>query len=271
MISGMPLFVRHSKKQDSNNRQMNKTITRELNKIERSHEVKIILAIESGSRAWGFPSNDSDYDVRFIYVNPKDWYLTVAEKRDVIELPVDDLLDINGWDLKKALKLMRKSNSPLLEWLSSPIQYRVITQGFDKLLKLSKQSFMPGTTCHHYLSMANKYISKIEKSETVKLKTYMYAVRSILCCKWIITYMTQPPMDIFDLLSKTSDDNPFTEIITQLVEEKSRHSEGYCVKHNDLIESYLNATILETQGNIPDNLERPDIEIYDDVFRSFLK
>lgn len=262
--------MRHSKKQGSNNRQMQKTIIKELDKIEKSRGVKIILAIESGSRAWGFPSNDSDYDVRFIYVNPKDWYLTIAEKRDVIELPIDDLLDINGWDLQKALKLMRKSNPPLFEWLSSPIQYKVVEQESDKLLELSRQSFLPETTCYHYLSMTKRYVSEIEKSRTVKLKTYMYAIRSVLCCKWIVTYMTQPPMNIFDLLDKTSDDNAFIDTVNQLVEEKSKHSEGYRVKHYDLIDTNINKIIHETQNNMPENPERPDIEIYDDVFRSIL-
>jgi predicted nucleotidyltransferase len=98
---------------------MQDKIISELDSIEKTRDVKIILASESGSRAWGFPSNDSDYDVRFIYVNKKDWYLTIAERRDVIELPVDGVLDINGWDLRKSLQLMKKSNSPLLEWLSS--------------------------------------------------------------------------------------------------------------------------------------------------------
>ncbi len=271
MISGTTLFVRHSKKQGLNNRQMQKTIIKELNKIKKTNRIKIILAIESGSRAWGFPSDNSDYDVRFIYINPKDWYLTIADKRDVIELPIDDLLDINGWDIQKALKLMRKSNPPLLEWLSSPIQYKVVKQEFDKLLDLSTPSFLPETTCHHYLSMAKKYVTEIEKSGTVKLKTYMYAIRSILCCKWIVAYLMQPPMNIFDLLAKTSNDNTFTEIITRLVEEKSKHSEGYRVKHYDQIDTHIREIIYETQNNIPKNPERSDIEIYDDVFRSFLK
>jgi len=84
-------------------------ILNSLDQIEKEYKVKIILACESGSRAWGFPSKDSDYDVRFLYVNPRDWYLTISEKSYVIELPISDELDINGWDLKKALKLLRKS------------------------------------------------------------------------------------------------------------------------------------------------------------------
>jgi hypothetical protein len=103
---------------------MKSRILKKLIEIEKNNDVKVIYACESGSRAWGFASEDSDYDVRFIYVHSKDWYLTIADKRDVIEIPFDGDLDINGWDIRKSLKLLRKSNSPLLEWLSSPIKYR---------------------------------------------------------------------------------------------------------------------------------------------------
>ena len=97
-------------------------ILKRLDQIEREENVSIVYACESGSRAWGFESTDSDWDVRFIYVHGQDWYLSidVEEKRDVIERPVNDELDISGWDLRKALKLVRRS-PPLLEWLSSPI------------------------------------------------------------------------------------------------------------------------------------------------------
>ena len=105
---------------------MKEEILRRLDQIEREDDVRIVYACESGSRAWGFESTDSDWDVRFIYVHPRDWYLSidVGEKRDVIERPINDELDISGWDLRKALKLLRKSNPPLLEWLSSPIVYK---------------------------------------------------------------------------------------------------------------------------------------------------
>src|SRR4029078_9708652 len=102
---------------------MREKIELELERIEKENDVKILFAVESGSRAWGFPSKDSDYDVRFIYVHKKDWYLSIDQKRDVIELPINNLLDINGWELRKALKLFRKSNPPLMEWLHSGIVY----------------------------------------------------------------------------------------------------------------------------------------------------
>ena len=102
---------------------MEQLIHSRLIEIEAKNAIKIVYACESGSRAWGFPSANSDYDVRFIYIRPVDWYLSIYEKRDVIEYPIDEQLDISGWDLKKALQLLRKTNPPLLEWLGSPIVY----------------------------------------------------------------------------------------------------------------------------------------------------
>jgi hypothetical protein len=100
---------------------MQNAIISKLDEIETRENVLIFYACESGSRAWGFPSSDSNYDIRFLYLRPKDWYLSIDSGRDVIELPILDSLDINGWDLKKALGLLMKSNPSLLEWLDSPI------------------------------------------------------------------------------------------------------------------------------------------------------
>jgi predicted nucleotidyltransferase len=154
-------------------------IVKELIEIEKKYEVKIIYACESGSRAWGFASQDSDYDVRFIYVHPKVWYLTIADKRDVIEIPFDGGLDINGWDIRKSLKLLRKSNSSLLEWLSSPIRYRNVKPVMNALVELSTDAFLPESSCHHYLSMAQNIVANLKDGEEVKVKSYMYSLRSI--------------------------------------------------------------------------------------------
>ena len=249
---------------------MQDKIISELDSIEKEYDVKIILASESGSRAWGFPSNDSDYDVRFIYVNKKDWYLTIAEKRDVIELPIDSALDINGWDLRKSLQLMRKSNSPLLEWLSSPIQYSVWQKAFERLAELSRITFMPETSFWHYLSIAKKHIERVKGDDTVKLKTYMYAIRSILCCKWIVDNLTQPPMNISDLLAEIPGDTSLNDVVSNFIEKKKEHPEGYKIRRSEFVEIYINKNILELQGNVPKNPQKLDFDVFDDVFRFIL-
>lgn len=250
---------------------MRQRIVTELDGIEKEHNVKIIFAAESGSRAWGFPSDNSDYDVRFVYAHEKDWYLTTGEKRDVVELPVDEVLDINGWDLRKSLKLMKKSNSALQEWISSPIQYRVWDKAFEKLAALSKVAFMPESSCYHYLSMAKSSAAKFDDgSGKTKLKTYMYAIRPILCCEWIIENLTQPPMRISELLAETGGDVRFREKAIELVEEKKRHSEKHAVERSEIVENYVSKKIAELPGRIPKNPRKPDLEAFDDVFRHIL-
>jgi hypothetical protein len=267
----MILFVKHWKQADLwHFERMKEIIVNALDRIEKEYDVRIILASESGSRAWGFPSNDSDYDVRFIYVNKKDWYLSIADKRDVIELPLDDVLDVNGWDLKKSLQLMRKSNSPLLEWLSSPIQYRVWPKAFDRLIELSKIAFMPATSCHHYLSMAKKSVEQFKVDGMVRLKTYMYAIRPTLCCEWILKNMEQPPMHINNLIAEITDDYQFKEHVNQLIAQKREHTEKYLVQRSEVIENYINKKITDLQRNMPDNPPKLEMDVFDEVFRSIL-
>jgi predicted nucleotidyltransferase len=250
---------------------MDETIIKALDRIEKDHNVKIILACESGSRAWGFPSIDSDYDVRFIYVNKKDWYLSIADKRDVIELIVDEVLDINGWDLKKSLQLMRKSNSPLLEWISSPIQYYVWPEAYDRLIKLSEKAFMPESSCHHYLSMAKKKVEQVKGDGRVKLKTLMYAIRPILRCEWIVKNMEQPPMHIDNLLAEVTGDLHFKDQVIQLIAQKKGQTEGFTVERIENIQKYLTKKIIELQDIIPDNPLKLGMDEFDDVFRSILE
>ena len=115
----------------------------ELSRIEKEERITILYACESGSRAWGFESEDSDYDVRFIYLHPTPWYLTIQKKRDVIELPIEKDIDISGWDVRKTLRLLRKSNPPLLEWLQSPIVYKKHSSFVDQLRDLMAEYYSP--------------------------------------------------------------------------------------------------------------------------------
>ncbi|NJJ40549.1 nucleotidyltransferase domain-containing protein [Paenibacillus apii] len=166
-----------------------------LERIEREENVRILYACESGSRAWGFPSKDSDYDVRFIYVRPVDWYLSIFEKRDVIERPISDMLDINGWDLRKALNLFRKSNPPLLEWLQSPIVYRENHGITEQIRGIASLTFSPKSCIHHYLHMAKGNYRDYLQGDQVKIKKYFYVLRPILACEWIEKYVTMPPIE----------------------------------------------------------------------------
>lgn len=147
-------------------------ILERLTAIEQSESVRILYACESGSRAWGFASPDSDYDVRFIYVHPRDWYLSInaERRRDVIERPIEDLLDINGWDLRKALQLMYKSNPPLFEWLHSPIVYREQPGFRQDMLAITPTYYSPRGCAWHYLHMARGNQREYLRGDPVRLK-----------------------------------------------------------------------------------------------------
>lgn len=160
-------------------------ILNKLHEIEKREQIKILNAIESGSRGWGFASKDSDYDVRFIYVHPVDWYLSIEDKRDVIEYLEADSLDMNGWDIKKALQLFHNLNPPLYEWLTSPIVCRENEDFTERLRDLMATFYSPISCLYHYLHMAKGNYREYLKGDKVKVKKYFYVLRPILACMWI--------------------------------------------------------------------------------------
>ena len=169
--------------------EMNILVPEKLREIEEKENVKVLLAVESGSRAWGFASPDSDFDVRFIYKRPKEKYLQLNEFRDVIELPVDDTWDVNGWDLDKTLKLLFKSNPTLFEWINSPICY-CRTDFCDRIAPLIQEYFSVKNSLYHYLNTARRTIKTFLQGETVRPKKYFYAIRPILACLWVLENKT---------------------------------------------------------------------------------
>lgn len=199
---------------------MKERIKSELNRIEVEENVKIIYACESGSRAWGFPSLDSDYDVRFIYIHPIEWYLSISDKRDVLERPINDSLDISGWDMRKALKLLRKSNPPLFEWLQSPIVYIENRSAVEKVRQFMNSSFSARSCMHHYLSMAKGNFREYLQGDFVRAKKYFYVLRPVLACKWIEQKNTMPPTEFEMLLNTIIQQGPLLTEIKNLLKKK---------------------------------------------------
>ncbi len=198
---------------------MKKKILKKLKEIERDYSVKILYAIESGSRAWGFQSENSDYDVRFIYLHELEWYLKIRPEKDSIEIPIVDELDFVGWDLRKSLGLLYKSNPVLFEWLHSPIVY-VDSDGFgDSFRVLGDEYFSVLAASHHYLSMAKNNYKAYLKKDKVRLKKYFYALRPILVCEWIERFGEAPPMEFKRLLGLV-EDKGLKEMVLGLLEEK---------------------------------------------------
>lgn len=186
-------------------------IQAKLRELENQHSVRILFACESGSRAWGFPSADSDYDVRFIYAHAADWYLTIDDHKDFIEIPVNEVLDINGWDIRKALRLFRNSNAPLYEWLQSPIVYRQNDAFTENIKELMHTYFSLRAGMHHYLSMARNAFADLQADE-VRIKKYFYCLRPLLAATWIADKQQLPPMEFPVLRSLITDDKLQMEI-----------------------------------------------------------
>lgn len=199
---------------------MRENIQFELQQIERENNVEILFAVESGSRAWGFPSKDSDYDVRFVYSHPVEWYLSIEQKRDVIEYPISDALDISGWDIRKALQLFAKSNPAILEWICSPISYYKRSNFPEQLRKISEKHFDKKAVMYHYLHMASKNYRFFLQKNRVSLKKYFYVLRPIFACKWIEEKGTLPPAEFETLMGEVTLQSEIVREIHVLIQKK---------------------------------------------------
>ena len=220
---------------------MREKIQEQLRRIEEAENIKILFAVESGSRAWGFASPDSDYDVRFIYIRRLEDYLRLNTIRDVIELPINDALDINGWDLQKTLRLLHKSNPTLFEWFSSPIVYQK-TEFADKFRDLMMHYFSSKKTMYHYVSMAEGNYREYLKGDLIRAKKYFYVLRPVLACQWILDWGTPPPM-LFSELLKAELPVELIDVVNQLLELKMNSPEVKLIKRISEINEYLDESI----------------------------
>lgn len=227
-----------------------------IEKAEKEHGVRVLYAIESGSRAWGFESPNSDYDVRFIYAHPKDWYVAVdlEDKRDVIEYPIVDEIDINGWDIRKALKLFSKSNPAFVEWLQSPIVYIERGNFARKARALLPKVYSVEKGIYHYRSMAKTNYRGYLREELVPIKKYFYVLRPLLSIMWLEKYQEPAPIEFETLRKMVSDRTNLDSQISALLERKKRSLEKELAppipELNSFIESELER--LESFAESPD-------------------
>ena len=155
-------------------------------RLAAAEHVRIPIAIESGSRAWGFPSPDSDYDCRFVFVRRHDDYRSLWPARDVIETPLDPIYDVGGWDLGKLIKLMVKGNAVAIEWLVSPIRYRFDQRIADRLLNLACEVTDRGAVRRHYYNLAKaSWLPLDREKHDVPLKKLLYALRPVVAMTWL--------------------------------------------------------------------------------------
>lgn len=248
---------------------MTPKIIEKIKEIEVEKSIEVLLAVESGSRAWGFASPDSDYDIRFIYRHEKDWYLSPWDKDESIEFMTEDDLDGSGWDLRKTFHLLLKSNAALLSWFYSPIVYKADEKFAELFRPLAEACFSPIAVSYHYLSMSKKYLEACRVDE-VKLKSYFYCLRTTLTGKWIIEKGTVPPVLFSDLLILVDD---VTRIkIENLVALKAVKGESYYHPNDWDLFGLLEKTVLENEMRSKNlSAGKTDKSEMERVFREILK
>lgn len=200
-------------------------ISNHLREIEEQYNVKILFAVESGSRAWGFASKDSDWDVRFIYVHEPEWYFHIEEQKDTIEQMFPDEVDASGWDLKKALRLFKRSNPSFFEWIHSPIIYEMDETFIDEIKKMEDEYFDADKAMFHYNHIYKKHNDRYITENGLPLKRFLYYLRGILVCKWLTDKGTVPPVRFSELVDTTIEDENIKKKIEHLLEQKKQSKE----------------------------------------------
>lgn len=250
---------------------MTHQILSKLSEIETQEHVRILHAVESGSRAWGFASPDSDFDVRFIYVRELNDYLKLNPLRDIIEYQLDDVFDVNGWDIQKMLKLLYKSNPTIFEWMNSPIVYQTSDE-FQELKPLINSYFSPKIAAYHYLNTAQHNYHAYCEKEQVKFKKYFYVLRPIFACYWIFEHQTPPPMLFTDLLV-SEEARAIRPLIDKLLEIKLHTSELGTAPKNLELDSWIHQqfTRVKTIADSLPNQKNSDWNALNSAFVSCIR
>lgn len=199
-----------------------------LGAIAVTHGVRIPWAIESGSRAWGFPSPDSDYDCRFLFIRPQAAYLQLFPERDVIETPLEGELDVNGWDLPKVVRLLLKGNAVAVEWLTSPIIYQGDAAFRDRMLAMASEIIDRGGVTSHYLHVAYSMRNRVFADATdAPLKKLFYLLRPVVALRWLRLHPQAriAPMALPALMAEAALPSDVVAAIEQLLAVKARTRE----------------------------------------------
>lgn len=248
-----------------------------LRQTECEHNVHILFAVESGSRAWGFASPDSDWDVRFVYVHKPEWYFQIAERKDTIEKMYPDGIDLSGWELGKALRLFKRSNPSLFEWLESPVVYSEDKAFMAKIRKLESRYFNADKAMFHYNHTYKKHYDSYMEDYGLPLKRFMYYLRGVLVCKWLEQHKSVPPVLFEELVNATVDNGTIKEQIARLLELKRQSKEhnmmpvdeqlfGWAHEQAEHYDSLVKKLRVENKTNTDEALDR----LYFEEVQSFL-
>jgi predicted nucleotidyltransferase len=252
---------------------MKNLILDRLKELEAEHNIKILYACESGSRAWGFASPNSDWDVRFMYVHTKDWYLSIDEQKDMLDFAIDaNELDLTGWELRKTLRLFRGSNASPFEWLQSPIVYLDPYNFKSRLWDLTEDYFKPRSTAFHYLGLAKSSSKKGLVGGLMDIKKYFYVLRPLLAAYWICNKKTAPPMEFAPLLEQIKSEKTLYAAIQALTERKIAAQEGDFTAPVPIIQDFITKNLTELALKAKElPAEQANSALLNDLFRDFIK
>ena len=223
-----------------------------LDAVETEDGIRLLLAVESGSRAWGFPSPDSDYDVRFVYARRRDWYLQLRPGRDVIERPIEGEIDLSGWDIRKALGLLLKSNAVISEWIDSPIRYRSDETLVAELRSLADEVLDARALAHHYTRLGRNAAERwLEGSDPVPVKRYFYALRPALAIRALRHDPTaRPPMNLQALVEACHLPEELEADVRTLIDAKRQTNELSAGMRMPLLDALIR-TELDSVSDLP--------------------
>ena len=237
-----------------------------IRKIEWEEGVRVLYACEAGSRAWGFASEGSDHDVRFVYARPVGEYLRLSQPKDTISRPLTREMDINGWDVRKFLSLMRKSNPSAYEWLGSPIVYRE-DSGWDYVREASWNCFSPLASTWHYIGATHSTLRLIANGNT-RPKKYLHAIRSILAARWSVVRKVPVPV-MFDELWDELPQPEIADKVAFLLETKRNSPENESIGRDDELLAWCYDHMNDLKRSAHDMHDRGkcDWALLDDAFR----
>lgn len=227
---------------------MHDKVIETLTALEAQHGVEILFAVESGSRAWGFASPDSDYDVRFVYRQPLSWHLDLRERRDTIEGMYPDAIDCSGWELRKALRLMAGSNASFLEWLHSPIRYQVRGHALEEMRALAGPCFHPRRALHHYLGTARSMLRAFPIAPPLPIKKLFYILRPLAAGVWIAREGVAPPVPFIALCDEGVFPDPVLVVVHELLDQKRIALEADQIETPALVKRWIEETMARLEA-----------------------
>ena len=231
---------------------MKNHIQKTLKGLAQERDIEILYACESGSRAWGFESPDSDWDVRFIYTHSLSWYLSLEEKKDTIDemLPLE--LDLGGWELRKTLRLFAGGNLALFELINSPETYFSNEEFHSRLKKLIPLYFNPIRGMNHYLSMARKNVENHISGREVKIKKLFYILRPLLACEWIENFSTMPPTEFSKLMEESKFlSGGLKQQLIDFLKQKESAAEGHVVELEADLIAWMKQQVIHYEEILP--------------------